>query len=286
MKNVRKIILILLLFPVINFGQVNFDYDDDWETYVDWDWDWDQHPFMELSYGFGKVKHKDFSCDFTDIGLAELKLGFLSKEDEYDDFIIKFRESFALFSNLSTDLSSDNSTSKIPTDMWRFGFGRKTGYGYQTSSFAVLPYYQSTMTWSRFNPSDPITISQEDLEILDRYRDNFRFGTTSEGGIRLEFADFISINGGYETAVVFPRHLFWKHAGSFLIEAGGHGLIDWFVNEILDSSPAAAPVVNFLLHNGLSFAFHTLKREDMNWPFKTETPLTYETVKIGMTFTF
>lgn len=286
MNFVKISILILFVLPAISLGQVRFDKDDDWETYVDWDWDWDQRPFMELSYGFGKVKHKDFSRDFDDIGLAELKLGFLSQEDEHEDYIVKFKESFVLFSNLSTDIAASTSDNKMPTDMWRFGFGRKSGYGYRTSAVSVLPYYQGAMTWSRFNPADPITISQDDLKIIDRYRETFRFGTTNEGGIRLEFADFISINGGYETAVVFPRHLFWKHSASFLIEAGGHGLIDWFVKEILDSSPAAAPVVNFLLHNGLSFAFHTLKREDMNWPFKTETPLTYETVKLGMTFTF
>ncbi len=286
MNQIKILILISLFSTATIFGQSSSYSDDDWETYVDWEWEWDQHPFMEISYGFGDVKHKKFSSEFSKIGLVELKLGFLNQDQQYEDYIVKFRGSYFFVSNLSTDLKSGKSTAAIPTDMWRFGFGRAGGYGYKFSDVAILPYWQGAFVWSRLNPEDPFTLPAEDVKILDRYRDNFRFGTSNEAGIRLEFANFISINGGFETSVVFPRHVFWKHAGSFAIETIGHGMIDYFVNEIIDSTPEAAPIVNFLLHNGLSYAFYSLKRDNMNWPFQTETPLTYETVKLGMTFTF
>jgi hypothetical protein len=54
----------------------------------------------------------------------------------------------------------------------------------------------------------------------------------------------------------------------------------------MDSSPVAGPIMNFLLKGGYSYAFYKLKSEKMNWPFNTETPLTYETIKFGLTFSF
>ena len=63
-------------------------------------------------------------------------------------------------------------------------------------------------------------------------------------------------------------------------------MIDNFVDKIFDRSPAAVPVVDFLLKNGLAYSLYLLKKENMNWPFNTETPLTYETFKLGVTFLF
>ena len=63
-------------------------------------------------------------------------------------------------------------------------------------------------------------------------------------------------------------------------------MLDNFIDEVSDSSPYATPVVDFLLNNGLSYAFFTLKKDRMNWPFETEAPLTYETIKLGITITF
>ena len=69
------------------------------------------------------------------------------------------------------------------------------------------------------------------------------------------------------------------------IEWIGVGAVEIFTKEVLESSPAAGPIVSFVLKNGLSYAFYTFKKQKMNWPFNTETPLTYETLKLGVTFT-
>ena len=184
---------------------------------------------------------------------------------------------------------------ELNSELYRFGFGRRSGYGYDFNSIRILPYTENAAVWSKLDMKDyPVSVlallnigdAANDSEILDRFNKEIRFGTLSEGGIRLEAGRFISFNAGYEAAVIFPRHLFWKQMLSFAIEAGGLAALDNFVDEILDSSPAAAPIVNFILKNGFSYAFYTLKKEKMNWPFNTEAPLTYETVKFGVTFTF
>ena len=280
------------------------EYEDD-EWFDDWDWNWDDQwsgwhhgkPFIEFNYGRGKPDHDKLSQNFLDVGAIELKLGYVSFHDCSNATIIEFNERYAFASRLATDLKSGNSTdNKFESDLWRFGFGRRSGYGYNFDKVKILPYAQHAAVWSKLemensangiSPLDNLLFGNNfDTEILKRFDGEFRFGTLSEGGIRLEAASFISFNAGYEAAVIFPRHMVWKHLGSFIIETAGLEALDKFVDEVIDSSPFAGPIINFLLKNGYSYAFYLLKKEKMNWPFNTEAPLTYETFKIGVTFTF
>ena len=58
------------------------------------------------------------------------------------------------------------------------------------------------------------------------------------------------------------------------------------INKIFKSSPAAGPVVNFLLKNALAYGIYELRKDKMNWPFKSEAPITYDQFKFGVTFVF
>jgi len=80
--------------------------------------------------------------------------------------------------------------------------------------------------------------------------------------------------------------LFWKWAGSAVIEEVANGLLDVFIKEIFRSSPAAGPIVNFLLKNGLSYGIYELRQEKMNWPFSSAPPLAFDSFRFGITFTW
>ena len=125
-----------------------------------------------------------------------------------------------------------------------------------------------------------------DLKIIDRFNENFRFGTDYETGLRVNVASLVDISAGYQFGSVFPRYMVWKHIGSFAVETAGLALLDEFIREIMDSSPAAGPLMNIILKGAYYYGFHQLKKENMNWPFKTESPLTYETFKFGITLIF
>ena len=56
--------------------------------------------------------------------------------------------------------------------------------------------------------------------------------------------------------------------------------------EIFESSPQAGPIVNFLLKNALAYGIYELRQSDMNWPFTTTPPLSFDTFRLGATFTF
>ena len=295
-KNILRIgLIILVLSPQFFTAQ---DRDDDWDRdshkrrSYNWKWDWDwndqDRPTIELNYGIGKLKHKNFGADYSDVGLAEIKLGFSSLDEYYYDYIYEYSEHFFFASNISTDLKQKNNDSLLlDSDLWRFGLGWRDGYGYNTGPVAFIPYTQFSLTWSKLKMQEyPDSTFAADITVLDKYNDSFRFGTSAEAGLMLEFDSFVGINASYETNVIFPRHLFWKHAGSVALEAIGLSTIDYFVDEIIDSSPAAGPILNFLLKSGFMYGFYHLQKDKMNWPFDTEAPLTYETFKFGASFIF
>jgi len=310
---IRKLFLcasVLILLTNINlFAQNGKDSTDekwdndkwyDWDNYEWFGWEFHGKPFIELNYGFGTPKHNKLVSKFADVGLAEIKLGYAAQDSYYFDNIIEFHDKYSFVSRLSSDLQSTSTTiGEMKSDLWRFGFANRSGYGYKVKNISILPYHGGGFVWSKLdmidypakfylltNPPMRIDDAIRDTDVLNRFHDAFRFGTLSEGGIRIEVASFASMDIGYEATVIFPRHLFWKHIGSLLIEEGTIGLLNHFIDEVADSSPYAAPVVNFLLKNGLSYAFYSLKKGNMNWPFATEAPLTYETFKVGITFTF
>ncbi len=291
LRKLFTLFLFCTLFSISLQAQRNSNrWTDEWDDV--WEWDNDLKPMIELNYGFSKAKNNNLEGTLPDVGLAEIKLGYSTK-DFYNDYIIELKDKYLFASKIGSKLMTDYSTATdLNFDLYRMGVGRRKGLGYKFGAVAIIPYLQDAFVWTklqdlsdRFYPQSPWK-EKRDEKVINRYKDNIRFGTLAEGGIKFDVASFVSLNAGYETAVIFPRHLFWKHAGSFMLEQAGLMSLDYFVDEIVENSPAAGPIFNFLLKGGYRYAFYLLKKEDMNWPFKTEAPLTFETVKFGVTFTF
>ena len=296
----RQVVLFLVIIVLgvtsiqAQWNNYNNGWESKWKKYRFFKWNSNDHPFLELNYGLGKPLNKDITGKFSDIGLIETKLGYTSSDLIHHDMIVDFSDKFFFLSKLSDDLKSEDKNGlEIKTSLIRFGFGERNGYGYSAEGISILPYNQNTFVWSQLDYTSPSYVTlfylapdTMDKKILDRYDGAFRFGTASEGGVRIEIANTVSLDAGFEASVIFPRHLFWKQLISFAIESGGQGAVDFFVDEVMDNSPAAGPIVNFVLKNALSYGFYLLKKDSMNWPFETEKPLTYETFKMGVSFTF
>ncbi|MGE5847186.1 MAG: hypothetical protein ACM34O_10705, partial [Ignavibacteria bacterium] len=103
---------------------------------------------------------------------------------------------------------------------------------------------------------------------------------------KIKVLPVLTLEAGYERSIIFPRHLFWKWLGSAGIELIGQWALDEFIDNIMDSSPYAAPVVNFVLKNALAYGIYELRQEKMNWPFNSAAPLAYDQFKFGVTFVF
>ena len=290
------IVFLLSGLTVINlFAQDSTETDKEWEWH--WHWEFDEFdewimlgkktPTISVSYALAELAHKNFVDKFGKTGIIELKLGHTKKKTpESLENIFKYSYRYLFISNISQDLQESSlKQDELDIKSWKFGFSRSGGYGYQFGSAAIIPYFTYTHDWTRIDFRNNAT-NNVDQTIIDRFNKSFRFGTSNEAGIRIMISSIISFEAGYERAIIFERHLFWKWAGSAVIEFASHSVLDKFIRGILDSSPAAGPIVYLILKSALGYGLYELRQEKMNWPFSSAPPLSINDFKFGMTFTF
>lgn len=300
-KNLLVILFGLLLAPFL------YSQEDSTKSTEDWDWHWTWHdweewkdwsyvftksrPAISLQYGIAQMNRTDMESEFVNPNLMELKLGYIKERPAWNtENIIVHSYKYLYLSNESNKLAGKEPVGmEIASNMWRFGFGSSSGYGYKLGEHsAIIPYYTFTINWSDidFEYDSSANIPPSDINILNYYDDSFRFGTSSEGGVRVQVLNNLMLEGGYERSIVFQRLLFWKWAGSALIEVASQGILDGFIKNIFKSSPQAGPIVNFVLKNALAYGLYELRQDEMNWPFPSEPPIAYDQFKFGMTFVF
>jgi opacity protein-like surface antigen len=246
-------------------------------------------PTLSFLYGFSNMSLREAQRSYADPNLMELKIGYTSKRSTWDDDnIFNYSKEYLQLSYFSTELANTPNNPDVQSKMWRFGFGKASGYGYDFGDFNLVPYHASGLTWSRVEmlPDKVVTFAALPPSGLEDFDQTIRFGTSAEGGLRFTFADHYTLEAGYERSIIFRRHLFAKWAMSAIIEDATQSLLDGFIDEILDYSPKAVPVVNFLLKNALSYGIYELRQSKMNWPFNTEAPLSYDQFKFGVTIVF
>ena len=297
-----KYLLPVLFIMLLSVPALPQEENSEADTTDSWNWnDWkDFHhdmdvldvgfhgsPTIDLRYGISNLNLDNFSGKFADPNLLEVKLGYTDeKVYKYEENIIDYDFKYLYLSNISTDISKNTvSAPELENSAWRFGLGKASGYGYKIGSGAVIPYYSFDLSWSRLDFKDQ-TVPAADKTLLDNFDGSFRFGTNAEGGIKLKVIPMLTFDASYERAIIFPRHLFWKWAGSAAIESISQFLVDGFVKEIMHSSPYAGPVMSFILKNALSYGIYELRQDKMNWPFSTEPGIGYDQFKFGVTFVF
>jgi len=284
--------LIIVFLPLYSFAQDTTETKEEWkwhwEEVGDWvDW-WKKKPTISLNYGFSDITRKDVEASFANNHLIELKLGYTSKNTtRFAEYIERRRFNYLLINHNSNSLAGGSGTfSDIETSNWQFGLAWSSGYGYKLGTEAsVTPYHTSMMNWTNIDFKGDL-LNAGDERIKQLYDETFRFGTSNEMGVRVQATRLIVLEAGYERAIVFERHLFWKWAGSGIIELAAHGLLDVFIKEILKSTPAAGPVVFFILKSALGYGLYELRQEKMNWPFSSAPPIAFDNIKFGVTFVF
>jgi hypothetical protein len=290
MKNARLFFIVVLgiIFSAIILADAGSSPPDDKENYnFYWHWSKGKRPFIEVIYGNLLPRHKNFQSEFNRTGLLEVKLGY-NQTRAYRKTNIRLDENFAFASYSAEDVSLEKPDNEQKTNqkMFRFGFGDRGGYGYRTASVNVIPYHQFLTTFSRVDYAQPPGLSSKDLELQQRYEGAYRFGASTEGGLKIDLFNSLALSGSYETAVVYPRLLFWKWLGGVIIQSVIVEGISHFAEEIVDASPAAGPIIYALLRNGAAYGVYLGVRDNMYWPISSEKPLTHETFRFGLSFIF
>jgi len=297
---ITKLLFITAFLSLPLFFSVTLFAQDSTETEKDkWKWSWEfdefeqwiyfgkKMPTISLLYGITEVSNENISDTFSDANLLELQLGHTTrKTSRYAENILKYNFRYLFFSYISSDLNGGSeNNNEINSRNWRFGFAGSNGYGYKLGSAAIILYNSYSYDWTNVDFTNKAT-NEPDQITMDRFEDGIRFGTSNDGGIKIVATSVISLDVNYQRSIVFERHLFWKWAGSAVIEAVANGLLDAFIKEVFKSSPDAGPIVNFLLKNALAFGIYELRQKKMNWPFPSTPPLSFDSFRFGAAFTF
>jgi hypothetical protein len=244
-------------------------------------------PFLEFNYGTSVPQHRLLSDDFARNGLVELKLGW-SAVDDFKPQVVSLDERYAFGSYFARDLDmiEGEDPGIVPTKFTRFGVGNRLGYGYYLGPVALELYNQNSMNWTQVEATEADSLSIDGQTVFERYGDVYRFGNLFEAGVKVQLARRVSVSAGLEGAVIYPRHVFFQWLGSALLYSAGQGGLQYFAGKIVELSPVFGPLLHFALKNGLSLAYYLAVRDDMNWPWTSETPLTLESFKLGASVTF
>jgi hypothetical protein len=244
-------------------------------------------PFLEVAYGSSTPRYEGLGEDFATLGMLELKVGYVS-DDILKNDLISFDQHYAFVSWLNSDLSAsgDAGEGEIGSEMNRFGFGNRWGYGYGGSGLKFELYNQEALDWTKLTPVEYDSMSEDAQAVFDRYGSTYRFGQLTEAGLRVHLSESIALTGGLEGAMIMPRTVFWPWLGSVAIYSLAQGGLEHFSDNIIEASPKAGPVIAWLLKSGVAAGYYYLLREDMNWPFGYEAPVTVGSYKIGATITF
>jgi hypothetical protein len=175
---------------------------------------------------------------------------------------------------------------EVESEMIRFGTGARGGFGFPVWFLDVVPYSLYSFDLTKATFSTPAVLAGADSAILDRVGGAYRFGHSFEAGIQLRVFKSVSALASFQGSVVFPRVVFPEWFGSYMLMAGSMILISNFSEDIVRSSPILGPIIYFVLRNGVALAFYYALREQMNWPFPSETPLAMEAIRIGGSISF
>jgi hypothetical protein len=242
--------------------------------------------YVEFDYGSGTINHLSSTSPFANPGLLELRAG-LRDLKMVRRGILDSEEKFVGGKWYSPDFSAfKNASQTVRLNMFGFGLGSRTAYGYEWGSALFFPYHQYAFTFTKVQPAYSSSVPDVDRALMDRYKGPFRVGISFEGGFRFHVSGVLSFQTGVEGSVVYPRFVFPKWAGSYVVGAFAFILSSQATESILSSSPLLAPVFSFFVRNAISYLFYQAIRRNSFWPFRSEPPLSIATLKAGFAIRF
>ena len=242
-------------------------------------------PYVMLWGGQSMLSREGMQADIEPVTSFGLSFGTeKTKKSAVAEGIRRFkRDGIYLWHGLAADSAG---TTNATLGLWRFGFEDINAWGYasQDSPSGIYFINGSNNGWTILDVTRAPALP--DGQNLNDFGSAVRYGETMRAGVDVRLGS-VSLNAAYTWDQVYPRHLFWKWAGSSAIEGIAGGLVSAFVKAVGKSSPKAVPVMNFLMRNGLAYGFKTLRKNNMTWPFGADTsPLNIETYTLGVTVSF
>jgi hypothetical protein len=247
------------------------------------------HPEIEIMSGINHSSiNKDFfSTEFNPVTTIGAKFGFFYNKDlEQNQNLSKFSKILIYFENNSSDWLnlSERENYSIDGNGFKFGIGKISGYGYKIGSNSYIILYQGgTMSWSETSYSG-ILQNKIDSTYMKMIGDDNRTGNSMECGVKAIFNKHFFITGAFEKTSIYPRYMFWYRNISEVLHAVAQSGLNHLNIYIFNENSIYFPILNFVTKSALSFGFYELKRKQMNWPFKTVSPIIDDGFRIGVSY--
>ena len=273
----------LVDMDTVNAKYSNPVYERAYQSYVKQFW-FDSRFLIDFTYGAGIPKHSDYDSDFAAVGNIELKLG-RSEVNIFNEANINLIEFFLFGSYFNSGLYiGNNKENEITTEAFRFGIGYTDGFGYGGRSFGFVPYLSSSFVWTNITDYELAKDgSQNDLQsMLDSYKGTFRFGDRVNYGVKFDILSSLQVVANYETALIYPRHLFAQWVGSYGLMAAGYKVIDLTFTRWLNKYKIWGPIGDLVIKSAYLYGYYALRKNNMYWPFSSEAPLRYEFFNVGV----
>jgi len=246
--------------------------------------------FLDLSYG---LSQPNFPSGVFDEVLApayasDLMYGFFRINDKVNiPGVIYHSSEYIMLSNVSSHFKPEEDFPKgLTTDTWRFGFGIRNGYGYELGGDkAFMFYHDGAITWSQIDFEQQAKKDYNNKEIM-RYDEEMKFGTRFGSGIIYRFGSVVHLNIGYSHSLVFPESNTFKIFGAWMVDNIVQRWIDVFEVELKARYGKYWPVAQFVYKTTMSVFLYQLRRNQMNWPFASDAPISFDSYKFGISFVF
>jgi hypothetical protein len=242
--------------------------------------------YIDLTYGTSTVNRQGFA-EVAD-AMPSYRIRFGTDNRRYYDGtgVMRSNRSGVSLDFLNADpFQGDNALGpKTRVTMWSLSLDNSTGFGYELGGDTrlVLSHGGGGMWGWLDRQSMAVTDTQH---VVDFGR-AMRFGERSTAGVQLQLSSAFSIDVNADWSLLYPRHMFLQWATSHIIEGVADGVVAALVTRVGLKSPAALPILHFLLRNGVAAGFKLLRTRDMTWPFDSAPALSVITYRVGFGMAF
>lgn len=271
----------------------------DSSKYKEWDfefWSMDSYsdldrPTIELEYGMNEAFfNKDaYGSDFNPNNRLMGKIGFANYgETIAGSGLLKYSFNSIFGSQSLGDINEIGKDSTLNSRILSFGLHSAKGYGYTINeNFQIILTHGTGLSWNSLEFSNPSGIvDSNQASTLNIIGDGIRFGETFESGIKIRLIENIGITATYSENLIMPRFLFWHWSLGKIIEGATQGVASYFVDRVKTTSPTLVPILYFIVKNGISYGFHRIRENNMNWPSSTASPLFQRNFNVGISLVF
>ncbi|MCB0703245.1 MAG: hypothetical protein R2863_05605 [Candidatus Kapaibacterium sp.] len=271
----------------------------DSSKYKEWDfefWSMDSYsdldrPTIELEYGMNEAFfNKDaYGSDFNPNNRLMGKIGFANYgETVAGSGLLKYSFNSIFGSQSLGDIDEIGKDSTLNSRILSFGLHSAKGYGYTINeNFQIILTHGTGLSWNSLEFSNPSGIvDSNQASTLNIIGDGIRFGETFESGIKIRLIENIGITATYSENLIMPRFLFWHWSLGKIIEGATQGVASYFVDRVKTTSPTLVPILYFIVKNGISYGFHRIRENNMNWPSSTASPLFQRNFNVGISLVF